>query len=109
MKNKINNSFLIISFLLLIATLFGCQKNPATGQNEFNIMSEKEEDQIGKNEHEKIVNQFGGEYKDEKLNNYINSLGNFLVNTSELPEKQFRFTILNTPIVNAFALPGGYI
>ena len=72
-------------------------------------MSEKEEDQIGKNEHEKIVNQFGGEYKDEKLNNYINSLGNFLVNTSELPEKQFRFTILNTPIVNAFALPGGYI
>ncbi len=109
MKNKINNSFLIISVLILVTVLFGCQRNPATGQNEIIIMSEEEENQIGKNEHEKIIKQFGGEYKDKKLKNYIDSLGNFLVNTSELPEKKFTFTILNTPIVNAFALPGGFV
>ena len=109
MKNKINNSFLIISFLILISLIVGCQKNPATGQNEINLMSENEEDQIGRNEHKKIIKQFGGEFKDKKLNNYINSLGNFLVSTSELPEKKFTFTILNTPIINAFALPGGYV
>ena len=48
-------------------------------------------------------------YKNEKLQNYVESLGEFLVNTSELPEKKFTFTILDSPIVNAFALPGGYI
>jgi predicted Zn-dependent protease len=109
MKNKINNSFLIISILIVLNLSVSCQKNPATGQNEINIMSENEEDLIGKNEHSKILIQFGGEFKDKKLNNYIKSLGNFLVSTSELPEKKFTFTILNTPIINAFALPGGYI
>ena len=67
------------------------------------------EDSIGQSEHEKIINQFGGEYKNKKLENYIESLGNFLVSTSELSEKKFTFTILDTPIINAFALPGGYI
>ncbi len=97
--------------LLFIITYLtsGCQKNPATGESEINLMSEQEEDSIGKNEHQKIINQFGGEYKGLKLNNYINSIGNFLVSTSELPDKEFKFTILDTPIVNAFALPGGYV
>ena len=72
-------------------------------------MSEKEEDNIGKTEHPKIVKQFGGIYENIKLQNYIESLGDFLVSTSELPEKKFTFTILDTPIVNAFALPGGFI
>ena len=45
----------------------------------------------------------------KKLQNYINSLGNFIVSTSEMPDKKFTFTILDSPIVNAFALPGGYI
>ena len=45
-------------------------------------MSEKEEDQIGKNEHPKIIKSFGGIYKNEKIQNYVESLGEFLVNTS---------------------------
>jgi predicted Zn-dependent protease len=107
MKNKINYSFLgIISLLIFLAS---CQKNPATGENEINLMSEHEEDSIGEKEHQNILKQFGGEYKNEKLKNYINSIGNFLVSTSELPNKKFKFTILDTPIVNAFALPGGFI
>ena len=56
----------------------------------------------------KIVKQYGV-YYDKSLQNYVDSLGSFLVSTSELPDKKFRFTILDTPIVNAFALPGGYI
>ena len=73
-----------------------CQQNPATGESEFNLMSEKEEDDVGKSEHIKIIKQFGGTYEDEKLNNYIKSLGNFLVATSELPNKKFTFTIYHT-------------
>ena len=106
MKNTINYFLAIFSSFFL---LLGCQYNPATGEKEVNLMSENEETSIGRSEHPKIVKEFGGIYEDKKLQNYIESLGNFLVNTSEMPDRKFTFTILNTPIINAFALPGGYI
>ena len=106
MKNKIINCISIFSILILISN---CAVNPSTGKSEFSIMSEEEENQIGKREHPKIIKSFGGVYKNVKLQNYVESLGEFLVNTSELPEKKFTFTILDSPIINAFALPGGYI
>ena len=105
-KNKIINCIFIFSILILISN---CSVNPSTGKNEFTIMSKEEEDKIGKKEHPKIIKSFGGIYKNEQLQNYVESLGEFLVNTSELPNKKFTFTILDTPLVNAFALPGGYI
>ena len=99
----------IISLIILISiNIFSCQINPASGEKEFSLINTKEEDSIGKSEHEKIVKQYGV-YYDKSLQNYVDSLGSFLVSTSELPDKKFRFTILDTPIVNAFALPGGYI
>ena len=106
---QIITQFKFIIIFLLLNFSFSCQKNPATGQNEFNLMSETEEDSIGRNEHKKIISQFGGEYENKKLKNYVDSIGNFLVSTSELSNKKFKFTILDTPIINAFALPGGYV
>ena len=93
MKNKPNYCFLIISFFILYLLTVICQQNLATGESEFNLMSEKEEDDVGRSEHNKIIKQFGGQYEDEKLNNYITSIGKFLVSTSELPNKKFTFTI----------------
>lgn len=98
----------LILIILFFFSSTSCQKNPATGLDEFSLISPSEEDSIGKNEHKKIINQYGI-YKDKSLQSYVNSLGNFLVSTSELSNKVFTFTILDTPIVNAFALPGGYI
>ena len=74
MKNKIINCICIFSIFLIISN---CATNPSTGKNEFVIMSEKEEDEIGKREHPKIIKSFGGVYKNEKLQNYIESLVNF--------------------------------
>lgn len=53
MKNKIKYSFLIISIFILISFGQGCQKNPATGDSEFNLLSESEEEAIGRSEHQK--------------------------------------------------------
>ena len=71
MKNKIKYSFLIISIFILINFGQGCQKNPATGDSEFNLLSESEEDAIGRSEHQKIIKQFGGEYQNIKLKKCI--------------------------------------
>ena len=89
--------------------MLNCEYNPALDKKEFILMSEKEEKRVGERENLRLISQFGGIYKNQKLQNYINSLGEFLVSTSELSNLDFTFTIIDTPIVNAFALPGGYI
>ena len=73
------------------------------------FMSPADEQRIGEEEHPKILKAFGGAYEDPRLTPYIRSIGQFLVQTTETPDAKFTFTILNTPLVNAFALPGGYI
>ena len=52
---------------------------------------------------------FGGLYDDPALQRYVSSLGRLLQQTSEQPEPPFTFVVLDSPEVNAFALPGGYV
>lgn len=73
------------------------------------FMSPADEAQIGREEHPKILAEFGGAYSDPAITSYVDSIGQFLVQTTETPDAPFTFTVLNSPIVNAFALPGGYV
>ena len=73
------------------------------------IMSPEQEKRIGAQEHGRILDQFGGAYDDPELAAYIKSIGDFLVLTSSASGTRFTFTVLNSPVVNAFALPGGYV
>ena len=84
--------------------------SPATGRTFSTPISEQQEASLGKEEHPKILEEFGGEYKEKPdLNTYVSSVGQFIAATSERPEVKYTFTVLNTPDVNAFAVPGGYI
>ena len=51
------NKYSIIIILILSFTLSSCQINPATGEKELSLISTKEEDDIGKSEHKKIIKQ----------------------------------------------------
>lgn len=83
--------------------------NPATGKSEFTAMSPEKELAVGKEQHPKILQQFGGTYSDAELQAYVTSIGDKLKVVSELPDQDFTFTLLNSDVVNAFALPGGYV
>ena len=83
--------------------------NPATGKSEFTAMSPEKERAVGKEQHPQILQQFGGNYSDAELQAYITEIGNRLQAVSELPDEKFTFTLLNSDVVNAFALPGGYV
>ncbi len=87
----------------------GCAVNPATGDQQVMLMSADEERRIGAAEHPKILKEFGGAYEDPKLSGYIAAIGGRLAAASELPDMRFTITVLNSPIVNAMALPGGYV
>ena len=73
------------------------------------MMSPEQEKRIGAREHVRILAQFGGAYDDPELVSYVKSIGDFLVLTSAASGTRFTFTVLNSPVVNAFALPGGYV
>ena len=56
-----------------------------------------------------MVAQFGGAYDDPALARYVDSVGQFLAAASHAPGIGYTFTVLDSPVVNAFALPGGYV
>ena len=66
-------------------------------------------DQIGAQENPKIIAQFGGTVSDSALAEYVSKIGQSLVLHTEESHESWTFTILDSPVVNAFALPGGYV
>ncbi|GAB3095520.1 M48 family metalloprotease [Aestuariicella hydrocarbonica] len=99
-------TLILISVCLLSVT--GCAINPASGTPDFVFMSEQDELELGKELHEKIIASTPI-YQDEKLAAYIDDIGQKLVKNSHRPDLKYTFTIIDSPDINAFALPGGYI
>lgn len=89
--------------------LAACETNPATGERMFSLMSREQEQKIGAQESPKAVQQFGGLYEDPELTRYIDSVGQLLAKTTETPDQKFTFVVIDSDVVNAFALPGGYV
>ncbi len=102
-------TILIIPFLLLLAfVLQGCATNPVTGEKDFVLMSESEEVSLGHKYHQQITLEMPV-YNNPALAAYVNEVGQRIAKASHRPELTFRFTVLDSDTVNAFALPGGYI
>ncbi len=64
---------------------------------------------IGAREHPRVVARYGGVYNNKRAEAVIASTVGRLVAASEDPSQGYNVTILNSPTVNAFALPGGYL
>ena len=71
-------------------------------------LSVEKEVKLGQEEHVKIIGKFGV-YRDQALSAYINKVGQRVAAESSREEIEYRFTILNDDMINAFALPGGFI
>lgn len=92
--------------------LSGCTTNPTTGARQFSGagggLSRDEEVSIGMTEGPKLAKEFGGEVQDARLRSYITEVGQSLKNHTEAdgPTRAWQFTLLDSDIINAFALPG---
>jgi predicted Zn-dependent protease len=107
----VRNARSIISVFLVLAAamLGGCEINPETGKVVFNVVPPDDEREIGSEAHKQVLAEFGGVYYDPALADYVERIGQKLVKQSEFRKFDYRFTILDSPEINAFALPGGYI
>jgi predicted Zn-dependent protease len=98
--------------ILLLFTMalagHGCAINPVTGEQDVVLMSEAEEIALGRKNDAEVRKQYGV-YDDSRLQAYVSRVGNQLAAKSHRPRLQYRFTVLDSPEVNAFALPGGYV
>ncbi len=98
----------LISAVSLSAIIVGCSVNPATGNRQLNFVSESQEIEMGKEADKNIVASMGL-YPDQGLQNYVQTLGKKLAVKSERPNLPWTFRVIDDPIVNAFAVPGGFI
>jgi predicted Zn-dependent protease len=94
--------------LLLLAMVAACATNPATGRRELSLVSQGQEIAMGQEGAKAAASQMGV-YPDSSLQRYVSSLGMPMAKASERPDLPWTFTVVDDPIVNAFALPGGPI
>ncbi len=93
------------------AVLLGCGTqtvNPVTGQQERSVMSEQAEIAEGAKAHQEVLKEYGA-LKNDRVQSYVNDIGQRLAKLSHRANLKWTFTVLDSPEINAFALPGGYV
>jgi len=94
--------------LIIVLFIAACAVNPVTGKKQLVLMSEAQEIALGAESDPAIIQQFGL-YQNDAIQNFINARGQEMVKVSHRPDLKFTFRILDSPVVNAFAVPGGYV
>ena len=94
-----------------LLTIAGCGTqvvNPVSGRTERSAMSLQQEVAAGREAHQGVLKEYAV-VDDARLQAYVTALGNKLAAQSHRAELEWHFTVLDSPEVNAFALPGGYV
>lgn len=108
MKNTALRTRLLAVLIVFTTLLISCAVNPVTGKRQFMLVSEKQEKAMGLAYDPQVVQEFGL-YDNQKLQNFINEHGKKMGRLSHRPKIDYQFRILDSPVVNAFAVPGGYV
>ena len=98
----------LFAVLTCVLLLLSCATNPVTNQSEFMLLSRDDELAMGRETDPQILSSYG-RYEDADLAAYLDDFGKRLGAVSHQPDIAYRFTVLDSPVVNAFAVPGGYV
>lgn len=109
----------VILALLCAVTVFlvACQRDALTGESTLNLYSYEDEKKMGDEAVQPILAELGGLYPDQATQDYVNNVGQKIVaagrtrlrGEAKFPDWEFRFYVVNTSMINAFALPGGHV
>ena len=101
----------LLSAICAAALLAACGstvRNPVTGQKERSVLSESSEVALGIKEHREVLQEYSV-VDNPAVQAYVNALGQRLARLSHRSQLEWHFTVLDSPEINAFALPGGYV
>jgi len=97
--------FLIVTPFIVI---YACAVNPVTGKKQLMLMSVNQEIEMGRQYDPEVVGTFG-EYHNAALQALIEEKGIAIGKISHRPTLEYHFRVLDSPVINAFAVPGGYV
>jgi predicted Zn-dependent protease len=100
--------FFICSLLFTYILIDSCARNPVTGKSQVVFMSEAQEIAMGQEADPQIIAQFGL-YEDSSLQRFISEKGNQMAAISHRPNIAYHFRVVESEVLNAFAVPGGYV
>lgn len=100
--------YLKLIFILSTLCLCACSVNPVTGKKQLNWVSDEQEIEMGKTADPEFKLK-DGLYKDPRLQAYVEKVGQSVAKYSGRENMVYHFAVLDSPVINAFALPGGYI
>ena len=101
-------NYLSLFSALFLLSLGSCAINPVTGKKQLVLMSEAQEIAMGQQSDPEVV-AFFGLYEDPELQQFITTKGNEMAAISHRPKLAYEFKIVDSPVINAFALPGGFV
>lgn len=94
--------------ILVCGFAASCAVNPVTGKKELSLISEQQEFAIGKETDGQVRGQYGV-YADDPMSGYVTASGKDIAVHTHRPNLPYRFAVLDSPVINAFAVPGGYV
>jgi predicted Zn-dependent protease len=94
--------------VLMMVWAVSCALNPVTGKRELMLLSPSDELAMGQQTDPQVIQTFG-QYEDADLARYVAALGKKLGALSHQPNLAYSIKVLDSPVVNAFAVPGGYV
>ncbi len=98
----------VTASIAILIGISGCAVNPVTGKKQVSLMSENQELALGAEADPQIIAQFGL-YDHPQMQAFIDKHGQEMAKISHRPDLKFHFRVLDSPVVNAFAVPGGYV
>ena len=98
----------IIHLLAVLTLTLSCSRDYVTGKRTFNLITEDQEVAMGREADPQILAEYGV-YEDEQLTAWLAGIGEEIARVSHRPNLKYTFRIVDSPVVNAFALPGGWV
>lgn len=107
----------LLVLIACAALLAACQVDPLTGKKTINLYSYEDEKRMGDENVQPIIAELGGLYPDFETQAYVDRVGQKIVQAgrsrlreeADFPDWEFKFYVVNTSMINAFALPGGHV
>jgi predicted Zn-dependent protease len=96
-----------LAFAVLLLVL-SCAINPVTGKKQVMLMTEAQEVQLGGQYDPQVIATFGL-YKNDNLLAFVQGKSTEMGRISHRPQIEYQVKVLDSPVVNAFAVPGGYV
>ncbi len=102
---------LVAGAVLALSLSSGCMTDPVTGKRSLGVINPSDDEEVlqGRQYAPSFTAEFDGAYPDREVQDYLAGIVLRLGSASHRPSLPYRFTLLNSSVPNAFALPGGEV